>query len=272
MQTLPFRAKRPQPSHAGTSGTINHRNPRTGWAFVASLLGALVMPDGAQAIIGGQEAPNMRPHLVMIVSDRGSLCSGVVIERRTILTAAHCVFGQGSYRLHWRDAQGQAVLAEPARITLHPDFHADAAKTRQRSIDLAVITSKEDLPASFVPAPLVQAKTEPPAKGMALTLAGYGLAQERDPNSAGVLKSVTLPVIMPYGQGRILVWLGNQKDGACSGDSGGGIFTAEGQLLAIMVWSEGQGKNLCGALTQGLLIAPQHAWITKQLERHRAKP
>lgn len=251
---------------------INHHNPRACWIFAFVLSSALVLPGLAQAIIGGQEAPTLRPRLVMIVSDRGSLCSGVVIERRTILTAAHCVFGQGSYRLHWRDAQGQAVLAEPARITLHPDFHADAAKTRQRSIDLAVITSKEDLPAFFVPSPLVQAPSEPPAKGTVLTLAGYGLAQERDPNSAGVLKSVALPVIMPYGQGRILVWLGNQKDGACSGDSGGGIFTADGQLLAIMVWSEGQGKNLCGFLTQGLLIAPQHAWITKQLERLRSNP
>ncbi len=240
--------------------------------MLVALLSALGFPTVAQAIIGGQEAPGLRPHLVMIVSDRGSFCSGVVIARRTILTAAHCVFGQGSYRLHWRDAQGQAVLAEPARITLHPDFHADAAKTRQRSIDLAVITSKEDLPASFVPAPLVPAATEPPAKGQILTLAGYGLSQERDPNSTGVLKSVALPVIMPYGQGRILVWLGNQKDGACGGDSGGGIFTTEGRLLAVTVWSEGQGKNLCGALTQGLLIAPQHVWITKQLERPPAQP
>ena len=226
-----------------------------------------LMPGTALAIIGGQEAPAMRPHLIMIVSDHGSMCSGVVIERRTVLTAAHCVFGPGSYRLHWRDENGQAVLAEPARITLHPDYHADAAKTRQRSIDLAVITSKDDLPAFFTPATMMPAQTPPPAKDRPLAIVGYGLTHEHNPNSAGVLNTVTLPVIMPYGQGRILVWLGNAQAGACGGDSGGGIFTEDKQLIAITVWSEGQGKNLCGSLTQGLLIAPQRAWIAKQLGR-----
>ena len=209
----------------------------------------------------------MHTHVIMIVSDRGSLCSGIVMDRRTVLTAAHCVFAAGSYRLHWRDEAGQPVLAEPARISLHPDFHADAAKTRQRSVDLAVITSKDDLPISFTPSPLMPATTPPPEKGTALTIVGYGLTREHDPNSAGVLNTVTLPVIMPYGQGRILVWLGNSQAGACAGDSGGGIFTADGRLMAITVWSEGQGKNLCGALTQGLLIAPQRAWIAKQVGR-----
>ena len=235
------------------------------WLVTAGL--QPLMPGPAFAVIGGQETPAMRAHLMMIVSDHGSLCSAVVIDRRTVLTAAHCVFNQGSYRLHWRDENGQPVLVEPARIVLHPDYHADAAKTRQRSIDLAVLTSKDDLPAFFVPVPMVPAATPPPAKDQPLTIAGYGLTQEHDPNSAGRIHTVTLPVITPYGQGRVLVWLGNQRAGACGGDSGGGIFAEDGRLIALSVWSEGLGKNLCGHLTQGLLIAPQRAWITKQVGR-----
>ena len=240
--------------------------PAWGFALVLALMSQAV------AIIGGTPTPTLKPHLVMIVSDRGSLCSAVVIGRRTLLTAAHCVTGHGSYRLHWRDDSGQPVLVEPDTIIRHPEFRADAAKTRQRSIDLAIVTSKSDLPASFTPAPMVDAATPPPAKQTALTIAGYGLRNERDPNSAGQFSQVTLPVIMPYGPGRILVWLGGQQAGACAGDSGGGLFTADGSLMAITVWSEGQGNNLCGALTQGVLIAPQRAFIDRALERLKASP
>lgn len=235
----------------------------TGLLTLACTLFALTQK--AAAVIGGEAASPLKPHLVMIVSDHGSLCSGVVVERRVILTAAHCVSGGGSYRLHWRDEANQPVLVEPASIMRHPGFNPDAAKTRQRSIDLAIVTSKADLPARFLPASLVGATTQPPAKDTSLTIAGYGLRNERDPNSAGQFAALALPVIMPYGPGRILVWLGGKQSGGCAGDSGGGIFTASGDLIAITVWSEGQGNNKCGALTQGLLIAPQRAWIDKAL-------
>ena len=227
---------------------------------------AWLIGSPVHAIIGGGEAPQLRNHLIMIVSDHGGLCSGVVLDRRHILTAGHCVANRAAYRLHWRDEHGKPILAEPETIVLHPDFKANAPQTRQRSIDLAIITSAQDLPSEFEPVRLVSSGRPSPDKGTPLTLAGYGLQKEQDPNSAGTLKAVSLPVIMPYGPGRILVWLGNGRDGACGGDSGGGIFTDEGALIALTIWSEGQGKNLCGAHTQGLLIAPQRAWIAKQLE------
>jgi hypothetical protein len=235
--------------------------------FLSLVWGLFALPPHAQAILGGDAGLALKPHLVMIVSDHGSLCSGVVLDRRVILTAAHCVSGGGSYRLHWRNETNQPVLAEPAQIIRHPDFKADAVKTRQRSVDLAILTSKTDLPPSFEPVTLVQAATPPPAKDSRLTIAGYGLRHEHDPNSAGQFATVTLPVIMPYGPGRILVWLGGKQSGACAGDSGGGIFNEDGHLVAVTIWSEGQGKNNCGTLTQGLLIAPQHGWIARELGR-----
>ena len=54
---------------------------------------------------------------------------------------------------------------------------------------------------------------------------------------------------------------GKAGSGACSGDSGGPIFGADSSVVALTVWAEGAGKAGCGALTQGLLIAPQRGWI-----------
>ena len=49
--------------------------------------------------------------------------------------------------------------------------------------------------------------------------------------------------------------------GACTGDSGGPVLDPAGTLGAITAWAEGTGKARCGALTQGVLVAPQRGWI-----------
>jgi hypothetical protein len=236
-------------------------------AAAATLLGAL-LPSGAWAILGGDHAPKFAPNLVMILSDTGSLCSGVVIAPDAVLTAAHCVSGARSFRLHWRDPQGRPVLVEPAAIVLHPQFNPDAVKARIVSVDLAVVRTRGPIPPQFHPIALPDATTPIPDSGTHLTVAGFGLTLEWDPSSTGDLQATRLPVVTPHGQGKILIWLADSGGrGACLGDSGGLIADAQGRAVAITAWSEGAASRRCGALTQGVLIAPHRDWITQVLKR-----
>ncbi len=232
--------------------------------FIQAALAAAVLlaPGPAGAIVGGDDAPRFKPHLVMLVSDRGSFCSAVVVARDAVLTAGHCVSGGGSYRVHWRDSAGKPVMVEPGRIVLHPEFRKNAAEARIRSIDLAIVRTRAPLPAEFLPVALADRGTPVPEEGAPLRIVGYGLALEWDDATAGKLRSVDVPVVMPYGPGRLLVWLSAKTGiGACRGDSGGAIFDPAGILTAVTAWSEGSGSRRCGALTQGVLVAPQRGWI-----------
>ena len=236
----------------------------TGFGLLASLLN----PAPVHAIVGGQNVPAGNGPMLMVLSDRGSVCSGVVIAPDTVLTAAHCVTGASAYRLHWRDGSGRPVMEDPGRITIHPDYHSNAITARSRSIDLAVIQTKRTLPEYFTAAALPAASQPPSPKDTRLTIQGFGLSSESQPDSVGSLRQITLPVVTPYGQGKLLLWLAGQNNqGACTGDSGGGIFDRDGLLQAITVWSEGKGQAHCGAMTQGLMLAPHRAWIDKTMKR-----
>lgn len=235
------------------------------------ILVLLALTAPASAMVKAQPDAVFAPHAVMVLGSKGSFCSAVVLDRTTVLTAAHCVSGSPDYRVHWRGTDGKPVLREPAAIAIHPGYAKDAAKARKRSIDLALIRLAEPLPPQFKPVTLSAA---PPRSGDQLTVAGYGLASENDPVTGGTFRAARLSVIEPFGPSTILVWLTDPAtgpkaagSGACTGDSGGPIFDEGGALMAITVYAEGPGQTHCGALTQGLLVAPQRAFIDATLQK-----
>jgi len=225
----------------------------------------------ANAMVNSTANRTLEPHAVMVLGSKGSFCSAVVLKQDVLLTAAHCVTGSSDYRVHWRGADGTPILEAPAAISIHPGYAKDAAQARKRSIDLALIKLKSPLPTLF---DRVKLSDMEPRTGDRLSVAGYGLGNENDPATSGVFRVASLGVIEPYGPSSILVWLTDPTTGpksagagACTGDSGGPIFDAAGSLVAITVYAEGPGKARCGALTQGLLIKPQRAFIDATLKK-----
>lgn len=227
------------------------------------LLG-LSMP--ALAVVGpSTPAPEFAPHAVMVLkrsAGRAGFCSAAVIARDVVLTAAHCVAGLADTRAHYRDGSGAPTLIEVAAIAVHPEFHANAIKTRERSIDLALVRLTKPLPARFDPVTLA-ASTQ--TEGETLTLAGFGVTQPDAPATSGVLRRVALSVRAPTS--RILMWAtgAEGRAGACTGDSGAPVFDADNRLAAIVAWASNGASGGCGALTQGAWIAPQRDWIARTL-------
>jgi hypothetical protein len=241
------------------------------------LLFAAILPAAA-VIDGTPEEGHLSHSMVMILKEGGGLCSGVVIAQNTILTAAHCVTKTATeVRVHYRDLHDKPILLTPRRVRIHPQYIPDAIETRRKTIDLAVVELAQLLPAAFKPMPLA---TTTAAHGDEVQLLGFGLTNERNPDTGGSLLSTRLRLIEPYGKSALLLWARgfkpapegdtttsktasklNIRRGACGGDSGGALVSEAGQLIAITTWSTGIHKAACGDLTQGVWIAPHLAFI-----------
>jgi len=227
---------------------------------------AIVSP--AHAVIGGQpENGVLSAQSLMILSSNGGVCTAVVLTSDVLATAAHCVTGPHEHRAHYRAADGTPVLLEIVAKSVHPQFDADAIATRRRSIDLALVRLAEPLPGRFQPAMLATVNVR---EGGVVTLAGYGTTDESDKSgrAMGTFNAVDLAVVEPYGPSSILLWLSDAKGagrGGCQGDSGGPITSGEG-VVALSSWTTGAGQKKCGALSQGVRLGPQRAWIDATLE------
>jgi hypothetical protein len=225
---------------------------------IALLLLTALTPLPALAIIGGAQAPlEMVGTTVLIVSTRGASCSGAVLARDLVLTAAHCVQPFSNY----------AVLAAPyprlikaAQIAVHPGFDPAQFKTRRPTPDLALVKLSEPLPPGFAPVRLAR-ETALPRPGDRFTLMGFGMAAEGDDRSAGTLRTVTLPAIGTTGGIMVRLSPGAATlAGACVGDSGGPVFK-DGSLVAVIGWTTGPKGPGCGRVTGATLVAIQRAWI-----------
>ena len=219
----------------------------------------------AHAVVGpSSENAALSRSVVMVLQRRGSaagFCSGIVIGRTSVLTAAHCVPQGADVRIHYRDHEGAPVLVPVVRVLRHPGYQADAIEKRERSIDLAVITMAQPLPDRFSAATI----GDPGAvtAGTPYRIVGFGVTREGDGKSSGELREATLAARGPLSS--LLLWAEDphhQGLGACTGDSGGPVFDAAGDaVVALTLWATGTGAAHCGGVTQALWLAPYRDWI-----------
>lgn len=242
---------------------------RISW-LVASAIASLVHAQDVQAIVGGAPAEEaIGQSLVMVLAEGGGACSGVIIAPRAILTAGHCLPRGHQIRVYAPSGDKAAAprLIVPAASALNPGYAPNSIGTRRRSVDLALIRLPETLPPPYTALSL--SSTAAPDQGETIVLAGDGLSQEGVAASSGKPRSVSLPVIEPFGRGNILLWAApadGAGSGACEGDSGGAMLTPRGALVAIIAFAEGAGRSRCGKLTQGVLVAPQRQFIDTKLD------
>ncbi len=221
----------------------------------------------ASAMVGGAAAVSGDRATVMITGQRG-FCTGTMIARDLVLTAAHCVSAAGDYKLIEFDRERKPVLHDIARIAIHPQFNMQTFLRHLATADVALLKLATPKASVLPIAMMVEAPKIVP--GDRLVVGGYGIAAPGNERSSGTLRSATLAATGKPGnlQIRLVDPATNGARaglGACTGDSGGPVFQdINGQLLIVGVvsWSTGpNNSDGCGGLTGVTPLSLYRGWI-----------
>jgi secreted trypsin-like serine protease len=235
----------------------------------------------AWAILQGSTSrdPNgLRRSVVAIENSLGELCSGVVVGRDLVLTAAHCVIDRASYRVTGLNRAFRPQRFNVAALAIHPTFVAGTTPRTQPGIDLAVVKLDRPLGADYLALDPSQAGRIDVGAGV--TIAGYGVLSERARSTARTLRQTNLVSLGPIEvANRVLIVADRNRlaetsgAGACRGDSGGPILAATSsgyQLYGITSWSSGalrtRTPSACGGLTAVTPVAEHLRWIEGSMQ------
>ena len=171
----------------------------------AALLLALFFPAPASAIVGAAEDAAAYADRVVMVLTRGpegsAFCTGLVLDPRHVLTAAHCLRPPKDTLVLFRDPGDVPAIMLVRRTAPHPDYRRDAIRQRTLSIDVGLLETAAPLPARFRGAPLT---TGAGAEiGETLFVTGFGVTREGAPKSGGRLEGAAV-VGRAAGNGRLL--------------------------------------------------------------------
>lgn len=145
-------------------------------------------PDTTSKIINGTavEASDTIASHVVIVFDKkdGYLCSGTIIDKNIILTAAHClsrshkqfevVFSRSIKDL---DDRNEEVIRPASHVVVNEKYGRDGkSQSDEDRSDIGLVYFEGDLPTGYTPAE-VMFKDEFLKKGTPVIMAGYGVTQ-----------------------------------------------------------------------------------------------
>lgn len=173
--------------------------------FSGTIISIFSLVGQAEAIVKGTENSVLTKYSVMVLDDHGHVCSAAVLNKKVILTAAHCVADATDWRIHWRSDDGTPILIKPNKVLVHPGYEPNAISKRKRSVDLALISLSNPLPDQFLAIPL--SPVSELSTGEIVTVAGFGFSEEKNIKTTGKLRSVDLAVVAPFGISRSILWL-----------------------------------------------------------------
>jgi hypothetical protein len=248
----------------------SHRRMIHEFIRLAAAVALLAAVPPASAMVGGGGAPaaSVANAVVTIVGSHGNSCTGTLIARDIVLTAAHCIAPGATTKVVDYKSPPPRLL-DIRRTAVHPRFDMQSLLSHRATADVALLQLASPLPAQ--PAALGGALM-PITVGMSLTVVGMGVAVAGDGRSGGVARAASLSVTGRPGTLQIRLVDPSTNNtraglGACTGDSGAPAFldSSSGAVIAgVVSWSTGPNNaSGCGGLTGITPLALYRDWILK---------
>lgn len=210
------------------------------------------VPENASElrIIGGkrlQANDSLAKSMVAIVDANGDVtCTGVVLNSRKILTAAHCTMLSGIRGLTIRtglDARSpsKAAMYKVASVATHEDFDASGLSQAEPSAptaDLEVLTTEGDLN-GVIPV-LAAHQFDKLSEGVLVRMTGFGRSVGLDRSTSGLALFWDFKMESFNAAAKEMTLSDPANHMACHGDSGGPVFgTINGRTTLVGIVSRG---------------------------------
>lgn len=205
-----------------------------GWLSLALIVGCPAPPDSSGHAIVGGELTAAYPEVVGVAWGDEFLCSGVLVEPRTVLTVAHCLYGlspdgDGVLVRFGADGDEPDDIVEASAVAPHPEFGVDATR------DIGTVTLVQE--ATVSPVPWNTEAIGLDRLGEEITLVGFGRTSAAD--DTGLHRRRVTTVVLADLNETSLSWY-DDAAGICDGDSGGpALMDLGGGPVAVGVAAEG---------------------------------
>lgn len=236
-------------------------------------------------IIGGREAvPHSRPYMASLQNAKSHVCGGVLVHRKWVLTAAHCLSEPlqklklvlGLHNLH--DPQEPGLTFYIREAIKHPGYN----RRYENDLALLKLDGRVQPSKNVKPLSLPRKPRSRPAEGTRCSIAGWGMTRQGG-RLAEALQELDLRVLDTRMCNNSRFWngvlvdsmlclkAGTKGQAPCKGDSGGPLVCGKGQVDGILSFSS---KNCTDIFKPPVAtaVAPYSSWIRKVIGRWSPQP